>query len=75
MGVSELGGDLDLPDEPLSPQARSQLRAQHLDGDFAGMLQIMGQIDRGHTTAADFAFDAVTIDKRLSKTFLVFHPR
>src|SRR5437899_1751024 len=34
---------------------------EDLDGDFALVLQILGEIDRGHSAAAELAFDGVAV--------------
>ncbi len=57
----ELRGDLDLAEESLRTQRGGQLRLEDLDGDLAAMLQVVGKIDRGHATSAEFAIDAVAL--------------
>ena len=39
----EVGGDLDLLQEPLGPQDGRQLLAQHLQDHLAAMLQVLGE--------------------------------
>jgi hypothetical protein len=57
--VLERRGGLDLLDEPLGAEDRRELRAQHLDRDPSLVLQVVGEIDRGHPPLAQVAFDAI----------------
>ena len=41
------------------PDDRSQLRLQHLERDLALVLQVVGQVDRGHPALAELALDAI----------------
>jgi hypothetical protein len=59
------GGDgLDLTEEPLGADHGGQLGLQDLDGDVAVMLEVFGQIDRGHPTLPELPLDAVAVGKR-----------
>jgi hypothetical protein len=69
VGVIEPGGELDLAQEALGPQGRGQLRPQHLDRDRAVMLLVLGEIDRGHPTAADLPLDRVAVGEGLRDAF------
>ncbi len=42
----------------------SELGLQHLDGDFAMVLQVLGEVDRRHAAAAEFTLDRVAVGKR-----------
>src|SRR5574339_160359 len=44
VGVLEVGGGLDLGEEPLGPDDRGQLGPQHLDGDLAVVPKVLGPI-------------------------------
>jgi len=56
------GGDgLDLAEEALGPDDRGQLWAHHLDRDFAIVLEVLGQVDRGHAALAELPLDAVAV--------------
>ena len=57
MGVLELGGDLDFPEEPIGPERRGQFRPEDLDRHLAVVLQVLGQIDGGHPALAQFALE------------------
>ena len=57
----QLCGDLDLPEEPVTADASRQLGAHDLHRHVAVMLDVLGQIDRRHTTSADFPLDGVAV--------------
>ena len=57
----QLGGELDFAVEPIRAERGGELGVQDLDGHFAIVLEIRGQVDGGHATAAQLALDAVTI--------------
>jgi hypothetical protein len=57
--VVERRGDGDLAQEPLGPEDRGQFGPQHLHRDLAAVLQVIGEIDRGHAAAAQLALDGV----------------
>ena len=57
--VLQPGGDLDLPEEPVAADGGGELRPQHLYRDFAVVLEVLGQIDRGHAPAAELALQRV----------------
>jgi len=44
-----------------APIDRRELRAQHLDRDFPVVLQVLGEIDRGHPAGAELPFNAVVL--------------
>ena len=60
----EAGGDLDLAQEPVGADVRSQLRVQDLDRYRTAVLEILGQIDRGHAAPPDFPLKAVSAGQR-----------
>ena len=49
----------DLADEALGAEGRGELGAEHLDGDLAVVLQVVGEVDGGHAALAELALDAV----------------
>jgi len=59
--VLEVGGDLDLLEEPFGPDQRGQLGGQDLERHPAVVPEVVRQIDRGHPTLAQFALDAVAV--------------
>ena len=61
MRVCETSGDLDLAEKPLRPESGRELGFQDLDGDFAMVLPVLGEVDRRHPAAAEFALDRVPV--------------
>jgi len=65
VGVVEIRSDLDLPHETLGAERCSQVRAQNLDCYLAAMLEVLGEVDRSHATAAQLSLDRVaTLQRR-----------
>src|SRR5256712_13509258 len=60
MRMGEPSGDLDLAQEALGPDGGSKLRAQALERNGPVMANVVGEIDRRHSPAAEFALDRVT---------------
>ena len=69
--VPEVGGGLDLAQEPPGPNRGCELRLQRLDRDLATMYQILGEIDDGHAAGAKLAFDAIAVGQRQRQRFEV----
>ena len=57
--VLEVGRDLDLGQKALGAHHRGQLWLEDLEGDLALVLQVVGQIDRGHPALAELALNVV----------------
>ena len=57
----QVGRELDLGQEPLGPDHRGELGAEHLEGHPPGMADVLGQVDRGHAAGADFTLQAVAV--------------
>ena len=57
----EIGGGLDLLNEPLGAKDRGKLRPQHFDGDLAVVLEVVGQIDVCHAAFAQVPLDLVAV--------------
>jgi hypothetical protein len=62
-------GELDLAQEPLRPEPRCDIRPQHLDGDRAVVLEVAGQVHRGHASATELTLDGVSVDQGLPELF------
>src|SRR5438309_8682965 len=60
MRMGEPSGDLDLAQEALGPDGGSKLGAQDLERHGPVMAKVLGEIDRRHSPAAEFALDRVT---------------
>ncbi len=59
----EAGCELDLAQESLGAEDRRELGVQHLERDQPLVLDVVGEIDRGHAAAAELAFEAVAAAK------------
>ena len=53
--------NLDLPQETLVPDRCGHLGVEGFDRDLAAVLQVVGQVDDGHASAAKLAPDPVTV--------------
>ena len=60
----EACGDFDFTRETRGIHARRDFGAEYFYRDLAGVPNVFGEIHRGHPTAADFAHDAISVDKR-----------
>jgi hypothetical protein len=67
VGVLEPGGKVDLALEALGAKCRGQVGMQHLERDRPVVLQVMGEIDRGHATAPELALEPVALLESLSQ--------
>ncbi len=52
---------LDLDHEPLGSEHRGEFGLQDLDRDLAVVLQVLGEVDRGHSARTEFALDAIAV--------------
>ncbi len=59
--MGQPGGNPNFAKEALGPERRSDLRAQHLDGDLAMVLEILGEKYERHPTPPQLAFDRVAV--------------
>ncbi len=57
----QLGRDLDLAQEALPADGLGQLGAQHLDRHPPIVLQVLGQVHRGHAARPELALDVVAV--------------
>ena len=53
--------ELDLPQEPLRPECHAELRMQHLERHAPVVLQIVRQVDGGHSPSAELALEEVAV--------------
>src|SRR2546426_622228 len=58
--MGEPSGDLDLAQEALGPDGGAKLGAQDLERNGPVVAKVVGEIDRRHSPAAEFALDRVT---------------
>jgi len=59
--MGQAGDGLDLAEEPVGPEGHSELRPEHLDGDRAAVLQVLGEEDDRHPALAQLPFDRVAL--------------
>ena len=57
----EIGGDLDLVEEPLAADDGRQLGPQHFHRDLAIVLDVVREVHRCHAAGAHFPLDAVAV--------------
>ena len=61
------GRDLDLPEEALRTERRRELGVEHLDRDHAVVLEVTGEVYRGHTPAPELALELVAFGEGLGQ--------
>ena len=61
VGVLQRRDGLDLTQEALGADDGGQLGAEDLDGDLAVVLEVLGEVDRGHAALAQLALEAVAV--------------
>src|SRR2546422_9299841 len=61
--MGEAGDGLDLAEEPLCPEGHGELRPEHLDGNSAAVLQVLGEEHDRHPALAQLPFDRVALGK------------
>ena len=66
--MTERRGGLDLLDEALGADHRRELRPQYLDGHLAVVLEVLGEIHRGHAARTEFALDGIAIGEGRGET-------
>ncbi len=69
MGMIERGSDPDLAGESIGAEHRSQLGPEHLDRDFAAMLQVLCQVHGRHPAPAELALDGVAAGESSAEAF------
>ena len=57
--VLQVGRGLDLSEEAFGPYYSSQLGLQDLERDLSLVLEVVGEVDRGHPALTKFTLDAV----------------
>ena len=55
----QAGREPDLALEPLGTERLAQLGTKHLESDGAAVLEVAGEIDRGHAAAPKLALECV----------------
>jgi hypothetical protein len=67
--VLEVRRDVDLVQKPPGTQDGRKLGLEHLDRDLSAVLQVLGQVDRRHPTAADLPLDGIAVGEDLPESF------
>jgi hypothetical protein len=65
--VLQLGGVHDLAEETIGAVRGRQLVVQHLESDRTIVRVVVREVDRGHTTAAKFVFEAIAVAQGAGK--------
>ena len=60
-GCWSRGGGADLPQEALGAERGGELRVQDLQRDRPVVLEVVGEVDRGHPPAPELALDRVAV--------------
>lgn len=69
----EIRRDLDLGQKAIGSEHGTQFRIQNLERDLPIMLEIAGQINRGHTAGADQMIDSISGAQRIGELFTNIH--
>jgi hypothetical protein len=59
--VLEVGGDPDLPAEPLLAQLAGGAGEEDLERDRALVAEVVGEVDHGHAAPAEDAIEAIVV--------------
>ena len=59
--MAQAGDDLDFPQEALRAHGRRELGTQHFHRHGPVVLQVLREIDDGHTARADLSLESVAI--------------
>src|SRR5204862_6129777 len=71
VGVIERRCDLDLAQKPLGPDRSAEIGSEHFHGYLAVVLQVQGEMDRGHSSLAQRALQAVAVGQRLGEALVL----
>ena len=64
----QAGRGADFAQEPLAAECRAEVGVQYFDRDVAIVFQVVRQVDGGHATRAECAFDAIAMAESLGQT-------
>jgi hypothetical protein len=67
--VLQPGRDLDLAEEPIGSYGCRELWPKDLDGNFALVPDVIGQVNSGHATFANEALDGIALSERGAQQF------
>ena len=63
----EAGGEADLALEPLGAEGGGDLGVENLEGDGPVVPQVLGELDRSHTPAAELTLERVLVRQGFTK--------
>lgn len=69
VGVIQSSGNLDFTEESVGGQGGAQVLMENLDRDLTVVLQVFGQVNRGHATTAQLFLDGVPVRQGRPQTF------
>ena len=61
--ILQVGGRRDFLNESLCPEDGGEFGAQHLHRHLAMVFQVLGEVNRGHATRAEFTLDGIGISE------------
>ena len=67
VGMLQVGGDLDLGEETIAADDGAQLGVEDLNGDLAAVLEVFGEIHRGHTALTQLAVEAIAVGESVDE--------
>jgi hypothetical protein len=67
--VLQLRREADLGEEALAADHGTELGMQHLDGDLALVLEVLGEVDGGHPALAELALEPVAVGEAGAQAF------
>jgi len=73
VGMREVGGGADLPEEAVGPDGLGQIRQQDFHRHRPLVLQVTGTVHRGHAAGIDLGLDAVAVGEGLSEMMVSVH--
>ncbi len=65
----EVGGDLDLLEEPFRANHRREFESKDLDGDPTVVLDVVSEVHGRHAAGTELALDGVAVRKRAGEAF------
>src|SRR5690349_8634850 len=71
----EIGGGLDLGEEPLAAERRGKLGLEHFEGDFPVVAKVARQVHGGHAAVSELAIDLVPAGEGGCQLGETFHRR
>ena len=68
--MAQPGRDLDLAEEPLGAEGGSQVGAEHLEGDRPVELEVLGQVNSGHSAVPELPLNGVGFGEGANQGFI-----